>query len=290
MQIVANILVGSGTVVLLAVGFSLIFATARFFHFAHGATFAWGAYFAYFLTSTLRLPMVVSATLSVALCALLGCLMELSVYRPLRRRGAAPLVLLLASLGLYIALQNTIPLFFGHDTKVIRSSRIEQGVNVFGAMVTPVQVAIVLASIALVAATALFLRRTRTGIAIRAVANDPELASVSGVASERVMVWTFAVGSALAGVAGILVALDVDMTPTMGMNALMLAVVAVLIGGRGSFVGIALGALLLTAAQVCASLVLGAQWQEPIAFALLLAFLLVRPRGLFGVSSTQTVV
>ena len=117
---------------------------------------------------------------------------------------------------------------------------------------------------------------------MRAVANDPELASVSGIDSGKVILLTFALGSALAGVAGILVAFDVDMIPTMGMNALMMGVVAVIIGGVGSIPGIALGSLLLGMAQHLGVWFISSQWQDAIAFAILLIFLLFRPQGFLG--------
>jgi len=117
---------------------------------------------------------------------------------------------------------------------------------------------------------------------MRAVANNPELARISGIESDRVILSTFALGSALAGIAGILVALDVDMTPTMGMNALMMGMVAVIIGGVGSIPGIALGSLLLGIAQHLGAWFISSQWQAAIAFVVLLIFLLFRPQGFLG--------
>ena len=117
---------------------------------------------------------------------------------------------------------------------------------------------------------------------MRAVANNPELARISGIESDRVILSTFALGSALAGIAGILVALDVDMTPTMGMNALMMGVVAVIVGGVGSIPGVALAALLLGMAQHLGVWYISSQWQDAIAFVILLTFLLFRPEGFMG--------
>ena len=120
------------------------------------------------------------------------------------------------------------------------------------------------------------------GKAMRAVANDPELANISGIDSNRVILLTFAIGSALAGIAGILVALDVDMTPTMGMNALMMGVVAVIIGGVGSIPGVALGALLRGTAQHLGVWEISSKWQDAIAFIILFIFLLLKPEGFLG--------
>jgi len=212
----------------------------------------------------------------------LGCLIDSFIYRPLRHKGSSPLVLLLASLGIYIVLQNVISMVFGDDAKTIRFGIVKEGINILGARITPVQITIIAVSLFLLLCCFFFLKYTKMGQAMRAVANNPELARISGIESDRVILSTFALGSALAGIAGILVALDVDMTPTMGMNALMMGVVAVIIGGVGSMPGIALGALLLGMAQHLGVWKISSQWQDAIAFVVLLMFLLFRPQGFLG--------
>ena len=159
---------------------------------------------------------------------------------------------------------------------------VEEGIHFFGARITPIQVTIIGVSLLLLVSCFLFLKYTKIGRAMRAVANNPELARISGIESDKVILLTFALGSALAGIAGILVALDVDMTPTMGMNALMMGVVAVIIGGVGSIPGVALGALLLGMAQHLGVWKISSQWQDVIAFVILLIFLLFRPQGFLG--------
>jgi branched-chain amino acid transport system permease protein len=265
-----------------AVGFGLVFATTRFFHFAHGAVYTAGAYLALVFVKWLGLPLLPGAAAAVVLCGGLGALMEFVLYRPLRRRGATPLVLLLASLGAYIVLQNTISLVFGDQTQTLRSGVVRVGLPVLGARITPVQIWIIAVAVALTVLVWLLVKKTRLGISMRAVANDPELALISGVPADTVILASFVLGSALAGAAGILVAMDVDMTPTMGMNALMMGVVAVIVGGTGSVPGIALAALLLAAAQHFGVWQISSKWQDAIAFVILLVFLLFRPQGFFG--------
>ncbi len=282
MQISVNILIAASTIFLMALGFSLIYTVTRFFHFAHAILFTAGAYFAFVFNVWMGFPLALAILLAVAVTALGGCLLELSIYRPLRRQGGSPLVLLIASLGTYIALQNVISLIFGDDTKSLRSNVVREGFNILGARITAVQLVTVLASVGLMVLVLLLLKKTELGKAMRAVASDAELACLSGIESRRVILWTFAIGSALAGVAGILVALDVDMTPTMGMMPLMLGIVALYIGGVGSLPGIAVGALLLATAQQVAVWYIGSAWQDPVAFFLLLLFLLFRPVGIFG--------
>jgi len=119
-------------------------------------------------------------------------------------------------------------------------------------------------------------------VAMRALAANPELARVVGMDADRVVLYTFLVGSALCGAAGVLISLDIDMTPTMGLSALLMGVVAAIAGGIGSLPGAALGALLLALAQHLGVWKIPSQWQDAIAFAVLLVFLVFRPAGVFG--------
>lgn len=282
MQIIVNILITTSITMLIAVGFSLIFALTHFFHFAHGVIFTICAYFAFLFKVWLDIPFFLSVPLAVLFSSLLGCLTEVLIYRPLRRRNGSSLMLLIASLGIYIVLQNMISMIFGDDTKILRSGVVKEGISVFGARITLIQILTICVSSALVIAVTVLLRRTKMGKVIRAVANDPQLASVSGIESNKVILWTFAMGSALAGVAGVFVALDIGMIPTMGMNALMMSIVAVIIGGIRSIPGVILGALLLNTAQHLGVWTIGSQWQDTTAFFILLVFLLLRPQGFLG--------
>lgn len=268
----------------LIIGFSfeIIYVLNRFFHFAHAVVFTSGAYFTFLFSQLLGLSFYISIPLAVLCSCFLGCLIELSIYKPLRKKKSSSLVLLLASLGIYIVLQNVISVVFGDDTKSIRTWPVVEGLNAFGARITPVQIIIIVSSIFLLLLTSSFLRFSKTGRAMRAVANDPELANISGINSNKVILTSFAIGSAIAGIAGILVSLDVDMTPTMGMNALMMGVVAMIVGGVGSIWGIVLGSLLLALAQNLGVWYISSQWQDAIAFAILLIFLLFKPEGFFG--------
>ncbi len=288
-QIIINGVVGASIYLGIAISFSLIYTTTRFFHFAHGVIYTAGAYFTYALFK-FGLPFWVSIPLAIALSALLGCLIDISVYKPLRDKRSSSLVLMLASLGIYVVLQNLISMVFGDDTKSIRTWEVREGLLVLGARITPVQIVIIGSSVVLAVGLYLFLKRTRFGREIRAVASDPELARISGINTDRVFLGVFAIGSALAGIAGILVALDVDMTPTMGMHALMMGVVAVIIGGSGSIPGVALGALLLGFAQHLGAWYVSSQWQDAIAFIILLIFLIFRPQGFFGKKAIKSFI
>lgn len=281
-QLILNSIISSSVFFLITLSFSIIYQITRFFHFAHAVVFTSGAYFTFLFSQLLGYSLLVAIPIAVICSCLLGSLMDSVIYKPLRKKKSSTLILLLASLGVYIVLQNIISMVFGDDTKSIRTWSVVEGIDIFGARITPVQIIIVISSLLLVIGVGAWLHKSKIGKGMRAVANDPELANISGINSDRVILVSFAVGSALAGIAGILVSLDVDMTPTMGMNALMMGVVAMIVGGVGSIRGIILGSLLLALAQNLGVWYISSQWQDAIAFAILLIFLLFKPEGFFG--------
>jgi len=281
-QIIFNIIIAWSIYTLVAISFALIYRTTRFFHFAHAVIFTSGAYFAFLFNQILGWSYYAAIPAAVIIVCLIGCMIEWFIYKPLRKKNSSSIVLLLASLGIYIVLQNLISMVFGDDTKSIRTWEVKEGINIFGAYITPVQIIIVASSLLLVGVVAVYLSQSKSGKAMRAVANSQELSKFSGIKSDKIILISFAVGSALAGVAGILVSLDVDMTPTMGMNMLLMGVVAMIIGGVGSIRGIVLGSLLLSTAQNLGVWYISSQWMDAIAFGILLVFLLFRPQGFYG--------
>jgi len=170
----------------------------------------------------------------------------------------------------------------GDSTKVVLAGAADVGQPVIGVYLTLTRCATVAA--ALISATALWatLKWTRWGRTFRAVASDPELANASGINSDKAIIWSIAVGSALAGSAGVLVALDVGMTPDMGLLPLMMAVVVMIVGGSRSVLGLTLAAIFIGVSQHLAVLLMPAQWKDCIAFLLLLFFLLFRPQGVLA--------
>ena len=182
---------------------------------------------------------------------------------------------------MYIVLQNLISLGFGDDTKILRVGAGAIGFSVLGARVTGVQVVIVAVSTGVLLALGALLKLTRLGRMMRAVSNDPELARSVGIEVQTVLLWAAALGSFLAGAGGVLVALDVNMVPTMGMRILLMSVVAVVIGGE-DITGVMLGALLVAFVQHLGVWRLPTQWQDTIVFSALILFLLFRPQGFLG--------
>lgn len=278
-QLLVNTMVSASIWVLVGLGFSLIFSTVRFFYFAHAAAFTAGAYFTFVFVGWIGLPVYLAVILAIISASLLGCTIELVVHRPLRSRDATPVSQLLASLGIYFVLQNTISLAFGEEARRIVISFDPNTVLILGAHATSVQFCLILVSLTLTVVLSLLFKFTTAGTIIRATANDDQLAYVCGIDERKVILLVFGLGSCLAAVAGFFQGMMTDITPAMGIMPFMMGIVAAIVGGISGLPGVALGALLLSVAQNFGGWLVGTQWQDAIAFLVLILFLLLRPQG-----------
>jgi branched-subunit amino acid ABC-type transport system permease component len=267
---------------LIALSTIIIYSPTKFFHIAHAATLTLSAYFTYLFSIKLNLPTPISIPLAITCATATGVLSELALYKPLRKRNASPMILMLASLGLYIVLQNLISMLWGDDTKSIRTGEVKVGNEFLGAYITDIQIVTIAICLTLFIACIFFMKYNRIGRNIRAVASNPELSNIVGIHSDKVILQAFAIGSALAAIAGILIAYDTDMRPTMGFNWLLYGVVAMIIGGVGSNWGLVGGALLLATAQHLAAYYIGSQWMDAVAYIILILFLIAKPLGFSG--------
>lgn len=277
-QLLVNGLAAGAAAALLAGGFSILYSASRFFVFTFGASYTVAAYTALVVHGSA--PYWAGALLGVLFAAALGLALEVTVYGPVRRRGNAPLVLMLASIGLYTILQNLVSLLFGDTTRTVRDWSVREGIAFFGARITHVQLLIVAASGVLLLAVWGLLAGSAVGLRLRAVLRDAELARIVGVNVDKTVMVGAAVGSALAGAAAVLVSMDTDLVPTMGFDALLIAVVGAVVGGISSVKGAALGGLLVGLLKHLGVWKLPTQWQDAILFLLLLVILVVRPHGL----------
>jgi len=275
MQIAINILFSACNLLLIALGFALIYRVVRFFHFAHACTIAIGAYAAYTTSTLLGLPLIVALVSGPIVAAAFSAMLEFGVYRPLRRKSASPLVLLLASLGAYIVFQNLLSILFGDSTKLLGISS-SGGIVLADARLTVVQVWTMGVAVAATACVAFFLYGTKMGRASRAVASQPFLAEAIGLNPDRIILLTLLLGSTLGGLSGTLLALDVGMTPTMGMTPLMMGVVVVIISGEQGVTRLVLASLGLAICQHLTSWQFGSQWQDTATFLVLLVYLLCK--------------
>ena len=281
-QIFVNGLIAGSGYGLVGLSFGLIYATTHFFHFAHGAVYTFAAYLAFALLTLAGLSAWISIPLAILGAAIAGGFMDVFMYRPLRNRQAGPLILLLASLGLFVVIQACVSIAFGSNVHVLSSVIAGTTFSIFGGRITSSQLITVIVANSLFFGILAALHTTRPGRILRAVGSDPELARIVGVEIDRIIPIVFGVGSALAGIAALLAAYDTGLKPTMGFNALLFGVVAMIIGGIGNVPGAYLGGLLLGFAQQFGAWILPSRWQDLIVYLILAFFLLLRPAGIAG--------
>jgi branched-chain amino acid transport system permease protein len=280
-QLVVNGIAGGGIYALLAVGFALIYNTSRVLHLAHSIVYTFGAYAFYVLTVLLGLWGWASAPIAVVLTGVFGWSIEACVYRPLRRSGAGHNATLIATLGLISMFQGTYALVFSTDDKMLRQGPLPV-FQVGNVTITILHIAIITVSLVVFPVLQVFLTRTRLGIAIRALADNRELADIQGMETDKLYGVIFLLGSSLAGIAAVLTALDLGATPDMGFDVVFAAVVALVIGGVGYLPGALVGAFALGLAQQLVVWKLNTAWQSGLVFTVLILFLILRPQGFFG--------
>ncbi len=261
-----------------AVGFALIFGTTRVFHIAHGATYLVAAYL---YVWAVRYSVPVGVLVAAAGAVLFGYLTNLVVYRPIRRSRNSFFTLFVASFGILIVVQNAISIIAGSDVRLL-SGGIVRPVSFGGVQVPRSELlGLAVAVLALLALRA-FLNRTPTGIGIRAMADDAELVGLVGLDGRRYANTTFLLGSLLVVPAAILTTYVQGVTPSSGLSVATVALVSAIAGGVGSLPGAAVGALVLGVAESLATLKFSAEWQDAVAYAVLLLLLVFRPSGLLS--------
>jgi branched-chain amino acid transport system permease protein len=213
------------------------------------------------------------------LTALLGVLIERVAYRPLRK--APKLAPLTTAIAVSLVLEAAVMIVAGADIKTFNLPA-QRGYKIGPVYITPVQMVIILSSLLMVAFLYLLLSRTRLGKAIRAVADDTNLAEIAGMDSNYVISAVFAIGSALAAVAGALIGLDTNLQPTMGFIITVKAFAAVILGGLGSVPGAIVGGFLIGIAENLGVWFIPPVWKDTIAYSILIVMLFFRPNGIFG--------
>ena len=280
-QIALNALVAGSIYALITLGFNLLYSTTRFFDLSYGAIAAVGGYIVYCLYNLLGLNLYAAIVLGILGAGALGFSCEKLIYRQLRARKASSAVLLIASLGVLLVIQSALAILFTSQFHIItRDLSAERVFTIFGGTITEVQAIIFLSAITIMLALGALLKFTRFGKAVQAIADDEEVANVVGINSERMIGIVYFIGAAIAGAAGIATAFDTGIMPTLGLALLLKGVIAAIVGGIGNVVGGVLGAFVLAAIENTGAWFFSAEWRDVIAFLVLIAFLLLRPRGI----------
>jgi branched-chain amino acid transport system permease protein/neutral amino acid transport system permease protein len=262
-----------------AVGASLLFAILRFSNFAHGDIMTFGAYGAFAAMSVLHLPLWAAGLVGIVAGGAVSVLIDQVVYR--RLRGTQPVILLISTFGMALILRSVITLIWGPaDRSFVKG--IQMPIVIGDIRIRPDHIVIIAGSLALVAAVHLFLVHTRMGKAMRAMSDDVDLARVTGIDTEKVVIWTWALGGALAGAAGFFLAMDNRLSPNLGWSSLLPIFAAAILGGFGKPYGAVIGGMIIGITSELSTAVMAPAYKPAVAFAVMVIMLIVKPEGLLG--------
>jgi branched-chain amino acid transport system permease protein len=280
-QLVNGVMLGS-TYALVAIGYTLIFGVLRLLHLAHGEVFMVGAFAGLQLVLLWHLGPLGALMGGLIGAALLGMLLELVAFRPIRRRGNSHLAPVVSTLGIGLVIQELMTKYFGAEQTAFPSNLHSVVYDLGFVTLTGTQLFIVGAAAVSMLVLHQLVRRTRYGIAMRAASESTQVASILGINVDTLILLTFAVASALAGIAGVLVGLNFSaISPYMGIDMGIKGMAVMLIGGLGSIGGAMMGGLILGMGEVLSVAYLESAYRDAFTFGLMILILIVRPSGLF---------
>ena len=268
---------------IIALGYTMVYGIAKMLNFAHGDVIMVGAYISFCVTNYLGLPAIVSVFASMVVCTILGIVIEGLAYRPLR--GTPSLAVLITAIGVSYFLQNAAQLIWSSAPKNFTSVVTMAPISLFDGrlVITGEVILTVFVSVVVMIGLTLFTSKTRTGKAMRAVSEDRAAAQLMGINVNQTISTTFAIGSALAAVAGVLLCSTVPtLQPTTGAMPGIRAFTAAVFGGIGSIPGAMLGGILLGIIETFSKAYISTQFSDAIVFSVLIIILLVKPAGLLG--------
>ncbi|MBG9988707.1 branched-chain amino acid ABC transporter permease [Aerococcaceae bacterium DSM 111176] len=286
-QMVNGVALGS-IYALIALGYTMVYGTIRLINFAHGDIYMMGAFIGFYLITVLEMNLLLAMIITMATTAILGVVIERIAYKPLR--NSSRVAGLITAIGVSYFLQNIMIYFLGPEVRAFPSPLETQIFRVFGLVINSKQILVVAVTIVMMISLHLIVNKSKMGKAMRAVAVDSEAAQLMGIDVDRVISFTFALGSALAGMAGILVGIYYNsIQPTMGVAMGLKAFIAAVIGGVGSIPGAMVGGYLIGVLETIVTVMGGSMYKDAVVYGLLIVILLVLPSGLFGKSSTEKV-
>ncbi|MEE8547362.1 MAG: branched-chain amino acid ABC transporter permease [bacterium] len=291
-QLVNGITLGS-VYALIAVGYTMVYGVIQLINFAHGEVYMMGAFLSFTMVSSMGMNFWVAFPVTIVMCAILGMLLDVVAYRPLRQ--APRLAALITAIGMSLFLQNLALIIWGSQIKSFPAATLPRifsypALTMGEIVISWLQVFILVVAFGMMAALHTIIHYTRIGTAMRAIAQDKVTASLMGINVNRVISFTFAIGSAMGGVAGILVGMYYNaIWPTMGYTAGIKAFAAAVLGGIGSVPGAMLGGGILGMAEVMGGGYISSAYRDGIAYAVMILVIIFKPSGLLGKSTLQKV-
>lgn len=273
---------------LLALGYTMIYGIVKIIHFAHGDVYMLGAFFGYYTINVWHFNFIMALFGSMIFCALVGMLIEFVAYRPLRH--SSRIAVLITAIGVSYFLENGMSVLFSGDTRDFPQVIKQVNYEWFGIRVTNVQLLIFATTIILMIILQLIVKKTKMGRAMRAAAADPVAAELMGININCTISFVFAIGSAMAGAAGVLIGLYYNsIEPTMGMTPGIKAFVAAVVGGVGSIPGAAVGAVIIGCLESMMQAIGFSAFKDAAVYVVLIIVLLFLPAGLFGKKQPEKV-
>lgn len=266
---------------LLALGYTMIYGIIKIIHFAHGDVYMLGAFFGYYTINFWHFNFIMALLSSMIFCAIIGMLIEFIAYRPLR--GSSRITVLITAIGVSYFLENGMSFLFSGDTRDFPQVIKQVNYEWFGIRVSNVQLLIFATTIILMIILQLIVKKTKMGRAMRAAAADPVAAELMGININGTISFVFAIGSAMAGAAGVLIGLYYNsIDPTMGLTPGIKAFVAAVVGGVGSIPGAAVGAVIIGCLESMMQAIGFSAFKDAAVYIVLIIVLLFLPAGLFG--------
>ncbi len=281
-QLINGVSLGS-IYALIALGYTMVYGIINLINFAHGDVYMMGAYVGFALTTFFHLGFLPSLVISMAVCSILGMIIEKVAYKPIR--NSTRIAALITAISVSLFLEYIMVYFVKPDTRTFPNVLTDKKITFFnGNVVMDVKnLYIIVITVGLMLALQYIIHKTKTGKAMRAVALDKDTAKLMGINVNRIISYTFAIGSALAGAAGVLVGVYYNtINPLMGIVPGLKAFVAAVIGGIGIIPGAVFGGLFLGMTETIVSAYGGSIFKDAVAFAILILVLLIRPNGLLG--------
>lgn len=266
---------------LLALGYTMIYGIVKIIHFAHGDVYMLGAFFGYYTINVWHFNFIMALFGSMIFCALVGMLIEFVAYRPLRH--SSRIAVLITAIGVSYFLENGMSVLFSGDTRDFPQVMKQVNYEWFGIRITNIQLLIFATTIILMIILQLIVKKTKMGRAMRAAAADPVAAELMGININGTISFVFAIGSAMAGAAGVLIGLYYNsIEPTMGLTPGIKAFVAAVVGGVGSIPGAAVGAVIIGCLESLMQAIGFSAFKDAAVYVVLIIVLLFLPAGLFG--------
>ena len=280
-QLIANGVVYGCIIALAAIGLSLAYRIMNFANFAHGDFLTLGAYLTLFFAATLDLGFPAACILAIPVTAAFAVALDIGIWKPMRSIGASRTAIMILSIGVSIAIRNALIIFFRPDALRFPMPVMES-MNIGGILLTSFQISVVLIALASMLVVHALLSRTVLGKSMRALADNPDLARITGINVDRVIRYTWMVSMGLAALAGIMFGLITHINPNMGWSIILPMFAAAILGGIGNAYGAMAGGLIIGLAQEISTAILPAEYKIAVSFAIMIAVLFFRPNGLLG--------